>query len=285
MKNNKKTNLFISIFTSVITTSFVIMVAMLLTFTFSNKHENKESKTQTMQLSSTSTTSIVSKVKEGVLTVINRTQVSSSSSSLEDFLRKYYSGGNSSSDDSKNLVDDSIGSGFIFKKDANDKTSTYYALTNNHVVEGAKELEVMMSDKTRIKASLIGTMKNKDVAVIKFETERELPVLTIGDSSKVELGEDVIAIGSPISLDYQQSVTKGIISKLPFEQQIDEYDKRNAFQTDTAINPGNSGGPLIRLDGSVIGMNTFKRKDAENLNFSMPTNDVVKWKDQIMNKK
>lgn len=273
MKNFKSWILIclISITTSVIFTFLILSLYPNLNKLQTNSHYDNIN---------TQTTKVVENVKDGVVTVINRTQVRNSrgfnGSTIEDFLNWY---NNSNDQQSKTtVVDSAIGSGFIIKKDNN----KYKLLTNNHVIDGASELEIMFSDKTRVKAKIVGALEHKDIAVLEFETNKKLPVLEFANSDKIKLGEEVIAIGSPISTDYQQTVTKGIVSKLPFEQQIDEYDKRNALQTDAAINPGNSGGPLLNLEGHVIGMNTFKRSDAENLNFSMPSNDILTWAKQII---
>lgn len=264
----------ISFFLTLITTSFMYIY-------FTSNHSNVVNTTK-IDNTSTQTSDIVSKVKEGIVTVINRTQVNNtpsfSGSSIEEFLEWYNE--NKDNESKTTIVDSMIGSGFVIKKNANE----YTILTNNHVIAGANELDIMFSDKTRVKATVVGAMEKKDVAVLKFTSTKKLPVLEFADSKYIKLGEDVIAIGSPLSTDYQQTVTKGIVSKLPFIQQIDEYDKRNALQTDTAINPGNSGGPLLNLQGHVIGMNTFKRQDAENLSFSMPSNDIKLWANQIMSK-
>lgn len=229
---------------------------------------------------STKQVNVVDKVKNGVVTVINRTKVSTygSSGNLDDFFNWYNDNNSGNNNSQSRVVDNAIGSGFVIKN-TGDK---YYIMTNNHVIEGASEVEIMFSDKTRVKADLVGRMPNKDVAVLKINTNKKLTTLSFADSKKIKLGEDVIAIGSPLSTDYQQTVTKGIVSKLPFVQKIDEYDERNALQTDAAINPGNSGGPLFNLQGHVIGMNTFKREDGESLGFSMPSNDIKNWANHIL---
>ena len=138
----------------------------------------------------------------------------------------------------------SLGSGFIVSEDG-------YVITNNHVVKGADEVLVRLNDRREYQAKVIGTDERTDVAVLKIEADH-LPVLKIGSSSDLKVGEWVLAIGSPFGFDY--SVTAGIVSakgrSLPRENYVP------FIQTDVAINPGNSGGPLFNLDGEVVGVNS-----------------------------
>tara|TARA_R110001599_G_scaffold1236_1_gene6048 strand:- start:1979 stop:3400 length:1422 start_codon:yes stop_codon:yes gene_type:complete len=138
----------------------------------------------------------------------------------------------------------SMGSGFIVSKDGT-------ILTNNHVVEGADEIYVRFSDRRELKAKLIGSDKSSDLAVLKVEAE-DLPVVKLGKSKDLKVGEWVFAIGSPFGFDY--TVTAGIVSakgrSLPNENYVP------FIQTDVAINPGNSGGPLFNMDGEVVGINS-----------------------------
>ena len=139
----------------------------------------------------------------------------------------------------------SLGSGFILSKDG-------YIITNFHVVRQADEIIVRMSDRSEHRAKLIGSDQRSDVAVLKIETDKDLPIVTTGDSDKLEVGAWVLAIGSPFGFDY--SVTAGIVSakgrSLPNENYVP------FIQTDVAINPGNSGGPLFNLKGEVVGVNS-----------------------------
>lgn len=138
----------------------------------------------------------------------------------------------------------SLGSGFIISADG-------YILTNNHVIEDADEIIVRLSDRRELEAELIGTDERSDLALIKIDADH-LPVVKIGNSSKLKVGEWVLAIGSPFGFDY--SVTAGIVSAkkraLPRENYVP------FIQTDVAINPGNSGGPLFNLNGEVVGINS-----------------------------
>lgn len=157
------------------------------------------------------------------------------------------------------------GSGFIISKDG-------FILTNNHVVEGADTIKVTLSDDRDFTAKVIGTDPQTDVALLKIEDPKNLPVLPIGDSSKLEAGEWVIAIGNPFGLS--QTVTVGVVSATGRSSVgINEYE--NFIQTDAAINPGNSGGPLINGRGEVVGINTalFSRTGGYmGIGFAIPIN-------------
>ncbi len=156
------------------------------------------------------------------------------------------------------------GSGFIISPDG-------YILTNNHVVEKADKITVRLNDKREFTAKVIGTDPQSDVAVIKIDGNN-LPVLPLGDSDKIEVGEWVIAIGSPFELN--QTVTVGVVSaKGRNRMGINDYE--NFIQTDAAINPGNSGGPLLNIYGQAIGINTaiFSRSGGYmGIGFAIPIN-------------
>lgn len=157
-----------------------------------------------------------------------------------------------------------LGSGVIVRPDG-------YILTNNHVVEGASELEVYLSDDTKYTAKVVGTDPRTDLAVLKIDATG-LVATPMGDSSKVEVGDWAIAIGSPFGL--AQTVTAGIISATKrTDQGITPYD--DFIQTDAAINPGNSGGPLLNLRGEIIGINTAIASRGGGYNgvcFAVPSN-------------
>ncbi len=148
----------------------------------------------------------------------------------------------------------SMGSGFIFKKDGN----TYYVMTNNHVVRGAKEITITLHDGTKIeKVQVVGRDPRTDIAVLKFKYDKKpLTVLKLGDSDKVRIGQWAIAIGSPFGLS--STVTVGVISSVHRRNVAlpEGPDYQDFLQTDAAINPGNSGGPLLNIKGEVIGVNT-----------------------------
>lgn len=168
-----------------------------------------------------------------------------------------------------------IGSGFIINEEG-------YILTNYHVIEGAQEVSVTLSDGTEAKAKVVNYDQNQDVAMIKISDENvKVPaVVELGDSDALRPGEEVLAIGTPLSKDFNQTVTSGIISAVSRNVQTSSGVTLNLLQTDAAINPGNSGGPLVNTKGEVIGINTMKiaSDEVEGIGFSIPINDI---KDRI----
>ncbi len=163
-----------------------------------------------------------------------------------------------------------IGSGFIISADG-------YVMTNAHVVDGADEVYVTLTDKREYKAKIIGADKRTDVALVKIEGSN-LPRLTLGDSDKIRVGEWVIAIGSPFGLD--NTVTAGIVSA----KARDTGDYLPLIQTDVAVNPGNSGGPLINMRGEVIGINSqiYSRSGGYmGISFAVPIDEAMRVSDQL----
>jgi serine protease Do len=166
-----------------------------------------------------------------------------------------------------------LGTGVIVSEDG-------YVLTNNHVVRGADEVTVTLSDDRALKAKIVGTDAKTDLAVLKIEA-RDLVPAALGDSDQAEVGDWVLAIGSPFGLD--QTVTAGIISAKGRHMRIAEYE--DFIQTDAAINPGNSGGPLVNLQGQVIGINTAiasRSGGYQGVGFAIPSNMVTMVKDAIL---
>ncbi|HTN33998.1 MAG TPA: DegQ family serine endoprotease [Marinobacter sp.] len=161
----------------------------------------------------------------------------------------------------------SMGSGFIVSSDG-------YVLTNNHVVDGADEIIVRLSDRRELPARLIGTDPRSDIAVLKIEDGDDLPVVHIGSSRDLKVGEWVFAIGSPFGFDY--TVTAGIVSALGRSLPSENYVP--FIQTDVAINPGNSGGPLFNLNGEVVGINSqiYTRSGGfMGVSFAIPIDDAM----------
>ncbi|GAB4407289.1 MAG: DegQ family serine endoprotease [Thermodesulfovibrionales bacterium] len=162
----------------------------------------------------------------------------------------------------RELKQQSLGSGFIIDKDG-------YIITNNHVVESADEIKVKLADGREFKAKVIGRDPKTDLALIKITTLfKNLPVLPLGDSDKIRVGDWVLAIGNPFGLEH--TVTQGIISATGRVIGSGPYD--NFLQTDAPINPGNSGGPLINLKGEVIGINTAIVAAGQGIGFAIPSN-------------
>ena len=173
-----------------------------------------------------------------------------------------------------------VGSGVIFKNDGGKS----YIVTNNHVISNAKELIVSLADGRTLKGKLIGADEMTDLAVVRVD-DGKLPTAKFGDSDKIVVGEPAIAIGNPMGLEFQGSVTSGVISAL--NRTLDISDKRvKLLQTDAASNPGNSGGALVNADGEVIGINSAKvaANGVEGMGFSIPINTVQNVINEIMDK-
>lgn len=163
-----------------------------------------------------------------------------------------------------------VGSGFILTADG-------FVMTNAHVVEGADEVIVTLTDKREFKAKIVGSDKRTDVAVVKIDATG-LPAVKIGDVNRLKVGEWVMAIGSPFGLD--NSVTAGIVSA----KQRDTGDYLPFIQTDVAINPGNSGGPLLNMRGEVVGINSqiYSRSGGfMGISFAIPIDEAVRVSDQL----
>jgi len=160
-----------------------------------------------------------------------------------------------------------VGSGFIISHKG-------YILTNEHVVEGATRIIVGLQSGEKFRGKVVGIDEETDVAVIKIETSRDLPTVTLGDSNTAQVGDWVLAIGSPFGLD--QTVTAGIISKK--ERETPYFTSFQRFlQTDAAINRGNSGGPLVNMRGEVIGVNSqiaTSTGDYNGIGFALPANEA-----------
>jgi serine protease Do len=175
--------------------------------------------------------------------------------------------------DKQTFKQQAAGSGFIIASDG-------YILTNNHVVEEASKITVRLADQREFPAKVVGTDPQSDVAIIKIDG-KDLPVLPLGNSDTLEVGEWVIAIGSPFELN--QTVTVGVVSaKGRNRMGITDYE--NFIQTDAAINPGNSGGPLLNIRGEAVGMNTaiFSRSGGYmGIGFAIPINMTKSIEQQL----
>lgn len=171
------------------------------------------------------------------------------------------------------------GSGVVYKVEG-DKA---FIVTNHHVVEGAKQLEVTLADGSKIEAQLVGSDIWTDLAVIAVPSNAITTVAEFGDSDALKQGETVIAIGNPLGLDFYGSVTTGVLSgkdrSVPVDLNADGYEdwSTDVLQTDAAINPGNSGGALVNISGYLIGINSMKiaESSVEGLGFSIPINSAI----------
>lgn len=217
-----------------------------------------------------STTQAVDKVKDAVVSVI--TYSSNSQNSLL--------GSDEIDTDTNAEQVYSEGSGVIYKKEGD----TAYLVTNTHVINGAKKVDIRLADGTKVPGEIVGSDTYSDIAVVKIAADKVTTVAEFGDSSQLTVGETAIAIGSPLGSEYANTVTQGIVSSLNRNVSLKSEDGQaistNAIQTDTAINPGNSGGPLINIQGQVIGITSSKiasngGTSVEGLGFAIPANDVI----------
>ncbi len=176
-----------------------------------------------------------------------------------------------------------IGSGFIYD-------SKGYILTNHHVIDGASEIKVKLMDGETLIATVIGSDEYADIAVIKIDSSYVKRVAKIGDSSKMKVGDTVFTIGSPLSVDYAGTVTRGILSGKDRMVAVSVGNSStndwimNVMQTDAAINPGNSGGPLCNVSGEVIGVNSMKivKSEIEGIGFAIPIEDAIEYANLIL---
>lgn len=258
---------------------FVATFLVLQTGLFNSKAATTNSSTTSVSKvaykNSNDTTTAVATVQDAVVSVIN--YQSAQKNSFQNIF------GNSSTNE---LAVASEGSGVIYKKD--DKYA--YLVTNNHVIEGAEQIEILLADGTKVVGELVGSDTYSDLAVVKISSENVKTVAQFADSDTLTVGETAIAIGSPLGAEYANSVTEGIVSSLSrtvtTQNDQGEVISTNAIQTDAAINPGNSGGALINIQGQVIGINSSKisststsmtnTSSVEGMGFAIPSNDVVK---------
>ncbi len=168
------------------------------------------------------------------------------------------------------------GSGIIISQDG-------YIITNSHVIEGANSLKVVLNDGQEVAAKVIGIDDKTDIAVIKID-KTGLPAAELGKSSELQVGELAVAIGNPLGIEFQGSVTAGIISALNRTMTVDGRTY-TLVQTDAAINPGNSGGPLVNKYGQVIGINTVKisSSECEGMGFAIPIDIVTPIVQELIN--
>ena len=164
------------------------------------------------------------------------------------------------------------GTGFVYKTD----DEYGYILTNHHVIADARTIEVTNMQEVTVEATLLGSDEYADLAVLRVDKDFVLQVATLGDSTGMEIGDTVFAVGTPVDVKYYGTVTKGIISGINRTVNV-TLDNGDAFmmevlQTNTAINPGNSGGPLVNMQGEVIGINTLKlvEDEIEGMGFAIP---------------
>jgi len=178
------------------------------------------------------------------------------------------------------LTEVGSGSGFIIDAEHG------YIVTNNHVVTGAEKLVVSLADGRNLNAKLVGADSRTDLAVVQIADTKNLTATQQGDSSKLQVGEPVVAIGNPGGQEFARSVTTGVISATNRILEIEGEASFNLIQTDAAINPGNSGGPLVNYQGQVIGINSAKNQEAgfEGMGFAIPISDALPTIKQMIEK-
>ncbi|MBE5660866.1 serine protease [Staphylococcus sp. SS87] len=176
-----------------------------------------------------------------------------------------------------------VGSGVIYQINNN----SAYIVTNNHVIDGASEIKVQLHNKKQVKAKLVGKDAVTDIAVLKIENTKGIKAIQFANSSKVQTGDSVFAMGNPLGLQFANSVTSGIISAS--ERTIDAETtggntKVSVLQTDAAINPGNSGGALVDINGNLVGINSMKiaATQVEGIGFAIPSNEVKVTIEQLV---
>lgn len=225
---------------------------------------------------SSSTTSNVSAVAQNCMpSIVSITNVSVSD--VQNYFSMY--GNNSRSNPFTQQESTSVGSGVIINK----KNGEIDILTNYHVIEGATTLTCTLADNTNVEATVKGVDADRDLAVISIKTSdlsedtlKQIAIATIGDSDKLQVGEQVVAIGN--ALGYGQSVTTGIVSATnrSVSTSSDTDKSQSYIQTDAAINPGNSGGALLNMSGELIGINSAKLSDTdvEGMGYAIAISDV-----------
>ncbi|MGD8366565.1 MAG: DegQ family serine endoprotease [Desulfobacterales bacterium] len=176
---------------------------------------------------------------------------------FRDFFEKFFGG----EEPHRDFKQRSLGSGFIIDPEG-------FIVTNNHVIEDADEIRVILKDEKEYDAKVVGRDPNTDLALIKIQDGKNFPVMPLGDSDALKVGQWVVAIGSPFGLE--QTVTAGIVSAKGRVIGSGPYD--DFIQTDASINPGNSGGPLLNMNGEVIGINTAIIASGQGIGFAIPIN-------------
>lgn len=227
--------------------------------------------TQTSQSSSNSTSATLVTNPLDTQTIFPVAQIAKNVGPAVVGVSNFQTGRKGFGSDSSGLVEVGSGSGFIV-----DAQKGYIA-TNNHVIDGAKKITVSLSDGRNLEAKLVGTDPRTDLAVLQISETSNLTAVTLGDSSKLEVGESVVAIGNPGGNEFARSVTTGVVSATSRTLEMPgEPSLYNLVQTDAAINPGNSGGPLVNYRGEVIGINSAKyaQQGFEGMGFAIPISDA-----------
>ena len=240
-----------------------------------NKENTTVQSTNVVKTSSSTTSTISEVAKNCMPSIVSITNVSVSD--VQNYFSMY--GNNSRSNPFTQQESTSVGSGVIINK----QDGEIDILTNYHVIENAKTLTCTLADNTNVEATVKGVDEDRDLAVISIKTSdlskdtlKQIAIATIGDSNKLQVGEQVVAIGN--ALGYGQSVTTGIVSATnrSVSTSSDTDTTQSYIQTDAAINPGNSGGALLNMSGELIGINSAKLSDTdvEGMGYAIAISDV-----------
>lgn len=240
-----------------------------------NKQNTTVQSTNVVKTSSSTTSTISEVAKNCMPSIVSITNVSVSD--VQNYFSMY--GNNSRSNPFTQQESTSVGSGVVINK----KNGEIDILTNYHVIENAKTLTCTLADNTNVEATVKGVDEDRDLAVISIKTKdlcsdtlKQIAIATIGDSDKLQVGEQVVAIGN--ALGYGQSVTTGIVSATnrSVSTSSDTDKSQSYIQTDAAINPGNSGGALLNMSGELIGINSAKLSDTdvEGMGYAIAISDV-----------
>lgn len=220
----------------------------------------------------------VEKTKNSVVSVVGY----SSKTTNNPLLRNFRNQNSDSAQTKDGMRPVANGSGVIYKKEFNNA----YVVTNNHVIDSVEKVEIILSNGTSVPAQIVGKDVWTDLAVLKIDSDKVSSVMEFSDSDKAIVGQDALAIGSPLGLSLSNTVTKGIVSAVDRQIPIDVDEDgshdwyQTVIQTDAAINPGNSGGALINSSGQLIGINQLKISNlsmsvtAEGIGFVIPANEV-----------
>lgn len=240
-----------------------------------NKQDTTLQSTNVLKTSSSITSNVSAVAQNCMPSIVSITNVSVSD--VQNYFSMY--GNNSRSNPFTQQESTSVGSGVIINK----KNGEIDILTNYHVIEGATTLTCTLADNTNVEATVKGVDADRDLAVISIKTSdlsedtlKQIAIATIGDSDKLQVGEQVVAIGN--ALGYGQSVTTGIVSATnrSVSTSSDTDKSQSYIQTDAAINPGNSGGALLNMSGELIGINSAKLSDTdvEGMGYAIAISDV-----------
>lgn len=223
----------------------------------------------------TDTTSVVEKVSDSIVGVVVYQNNNASS----------IFGSRTENEENSESQSSGSGSGVVYEQ-----TGKYtYIITNHHVIDGADKVQVVFANNEYVDAEVVGSDEYSDVAILRCQPSFDVSVIDIGDSSLLDKGETVLAIGSPLGIEYSGTVTQGIVSGTERtvavdlnDDGVDDWDM-NVIQTDAAINPGNSGGALVNMEGELVGITNMKFSDetVEGMGFAIPINDVVSVAKQL----